>query len=84
MPNAFAGSSNGGRFAAVRRGKSRLPIKAIFAAMPNQTMGQERGAARTAWQRNVDAELPSKLRYELQKQLYNETLPYSVPGDGGE
>ncbi|MGY3618420.1 hypothetical protein [Bradyrhizobium sp. USDA 10063] len=81
---AFLISANGGRFVAIRKGKERLPIKGIYAAMPNTMMAQDAGAARQAWQKAAEAKLSELLPAEIQKQLIAEGLPYTAPADEGD
>lgn len=82
--SAFVISANGGRFIAIRRSKQRLPVKGIYAEMPSQAMGQDKAAARAAWQKAANGELAARLPQEIQKQLMAEGLPYVAPADNGE
>ncbi|OAF14116.1 hypothetical protein AXW67_00535 [Bradyrhizobium neotropicale] len=69
----------GGKFAAVRRGKSRLPIKGVFAETPSYALGNEKAVPRKEWQRRAEFELNSLLPREIEKQLHAEGLPYIAP-----
>ncbi|WP_271565726.1 hypothetical protein [Bradyrhizobium sp. CCBAU 11386] len=79
--DAFLVSANGGTFIAIRRSKSRLPIKGVFAETPSTALGQDGAAARKAWDRAANSELATRLPQEIQKQLLAEGLPYSAPSD---
>lgn len=81
VANAFVINANGGRFVAIRRGKSRLPVKGIYGEAPNTAMGQPDAAARKAWQKEAEAQLSARLAVEVQKQLLAEGIPYSAPLD---
>ncbi|MDX3966034.1 MAG: phage tail protein [Bradyrhizobium sp.] len=85
IANAFVvRMANGARFVAFRKSKSRLPIKGVYAEMPSTAMGQDRAAARVAWQKEAEKQLAQRLPQEVQKQLLSEGLPYSPPADTGE
>jgi|GEM_PF-2795833 len=77
-------TSAGGRFVAIRRGRERLPLKGIYAEMPNTAMAQDNSAAQTAWKKAAEAELSKRLAVEVQKQLLREGIPYSAPADTGD
>ncbi|MCK1611036.1 MULTISPECIES: phage tail protein [unclassified Bradyrhizobium] len=79
--DAFLVSANGGTFIAIRRSKSRLPIKGVFAETPSTALGQDGAAARKAWDKAANSELATRLPQEIQKQLLAEGLPYSAPPD---
>jgi hypothetical protein len=81
---AFIINANGGRFVAFRRGSSRLPVKAIYAASPNTTMGQERAAARVTWQNEANKQLATRLPVEVQKQLVAEGLSAATADNSGD
>jgi hypothetical protein len=74
--------ANGAKFVAYRVGKSRLPIKGIYAAMPNTTMAQQDGAARIMWQKTAEAELAKRVPIEVQKALVKEGLSPNTPDSG--
>lgn len=82
--DAFLVSANGGTFIAIRRSKSRLPIKGVFAETPSTALGQDGAAARKVWAKAADSELKTRLPQEIQKQLLAEGLPYSAPADTGD
>lgn len=82
--DAFLVSANGGTFIAIRRSKSRLPIKGVFAETPSTALGQDGAAARKAWEKAADTELATRLPQEIQQQLLSEGLPYSAPADTGD
>ncbi|MDI4236804.1 hypothetical protein OZ411_28735 [Bradyrhizobium sp. Arg237L] len=85
VKNAFLVHANGGTFVAVRKpGVSRLPIKGLYAEMPNTAMGQDDGAARIAWQKEAEKQLAERLPVEIAKQLVAEGLPYSAPADSDD
>jgi hypothetical protein len=84
VKEAFIVSSNGGRFVAVRRSKSRLPIKGIFAETPSTALGQPGAAAQVAWTREANKQLAERLPAEIQRQLLAEGIPYSAPADTGD
>ncbi len=84
VKGAFVIKSNGGQFVAVRRGKSRKPIKGIFAETPATAMGQSRAPAQVAWHKAADAELSQRLPRELQKQFFSERLSAASPPDTGD
>ncbi|MGY4289174.1 hypothetical protein ACVWXO_008440, partial [Bradyrhizobium sp. LM2.7] len=67
--DAFLVSANGGTFIAIRRSKSRLPIKGVFAEIPSTALGQDGAAARKAWDKAANGELATRLPQEIQKQL---------------
>ncbi|MGY4325703.1 hypothetical protein ACVWWG_000117 [Bradyrhizobium sp. LB7.2] len=79
--DAFLVSANGGTFIAIRRSKSRLPMKGVFAETPSTALGQDGAAARKAWDKAANSELATRLPQEIQKQLLAEGLPYSAPPD---
>lgn len=79
--DAFLVSANGGTFIAIRRSKSRLPIKGVFAETPSTALGQDGAAARKAWDKAANSELATRLPQEIQRQLLAEGLPYAVPAD---
>lgn len=81
VPNAFLMSANGGTFIAIRRSKSRLPVKGVFAETPSTALGQDGAAARKAWDKAANSELATRLPQEIQKQLLAEGLPYAVSPD---
>ncbi|MCA1401924.1 hypothetical protein I6F38_37735 [Bradyrhizobium sp. BRP56] len=83
-PHAFIIESNGGRFVAMRRGRDRLPVKGLYAEMPNQAMGQSDAAAQKAWKKEAEAQLNARLGAEVQKQLISEGLPYTPPTDDND
>lgn len=83
-PHAFVMTIGGARFVVQRRGKERLPVRGIFAEAPNQSMGQDDGAARKAWQKAAEAELATRLPRELQRQLLTEKLSAATPADTGD
>ena len=61
---------NGGKFVALRKGKARLPIKGVYAEMPNQAMGQPNAPAAKTWQTIASSETGSRLGIELNKALH--------------
>lgn len=75
-------TDEGGLFVAHRRGKSRLPIKGIYAESPHTAMGQDNAAARKVWQKSADSELAARLPREVQKQLFSERLSAATPDTG--
>lgn len=79
--DAFLVSANGGTFIAIRRSRSRLPIKGVFAETPSTALGQDGAAARNAWDKAANSELATRLPQEIQRQLLAEGLPYSAPTD---
>lgn len=79
--DAFLVSANGGTFIAIRRGKSRLPIRGVFAETPSTALRQNGAAARNAWDKAANSELATRLPQEIQKQLSVEGLPYTAPPD---
>jgi len=83
VARAFIVNANGGRFVAYRKGKERLPIKPIWAEMPNTAMSQDKGAARLAWQKEAEKQTAKLLPAEIQRQLLAEGLPYVAPPDDG-
>jgi hypothetical protein len=74
VAKAFVVNANGGKFVAFRKTGGRLPLKAIYAETPATAMGQDRAAARVAWQKVANAELAARLPREIQKQFYSERL----------
>lgn len=76
---AFLIKANGGTFVAYRKGMARLPLKGIYAEMPNTAMGQEGAAAREHWQKTAEHELASRLPSEIQKQFAAQGLSASSP-----
>jgi Prophage minor tail protein Z (GPZ) len=84
VKEAFIVNANGGRFVAVRRSKSRLPIKGIFAETPSTALGQSGAAAQVAWEKEANKQLAERLPAEIQRQLLSEGIPYSAPADTGD
>lgn len=76
---AFVIHANGGSFVAYRKTKQRLPVKGIYAEMPNTAMGQERAAAREHWVKTANKELATRLPVEIGKQFTAEGLSASSP-----
>ncbi|MGL9621563.1 hypothetical protein QRQ56_26455 [Bradyrhizobium sp. U531] len=76
--DAFLVSANGGTFIAIRRSKSRLPIKGVFAETPSTALGQDGASARKAWDKAANSELATRLPHEIQKQLLAEGLAKSA------
>jgi hypothetical protein len=74
--------SNGARFVAFRKGKERLPIKGVYAEMPNTAMAQDRAAARVMWQKTANTELSRRLPVEIGKAFKSEGLSASTPDTG--
>jgi Prophage minor tail protein Z (GPZ) len=72
----------GGRFVAFRKGKSRLPIKGIYAEMPNTAMGQDGSAPQKVWKDTANKELATRLPVEIQKAFVTEGLSASTPDTG--
>lgn len=72
----------GGEFVAHRRGKSRLPIKGIYAEHPATAMGQNDAAARKAWDKAANSELATRLPREVQRQFFSERLSAATPDTG--
>jgi minor tail protein Z (GPZ) len=83
-PHAFVMNVGGSRFVVQRRGKGRLPVKAIFAESPSSAMGQPGAAAQVAWKKSAEAELSQRLGREIQKQFYSEKLSAASPADTGD
>jgi hypothetical protein len=81
VKEAFIVNANGGRFVAVRRSKSRLPIKGVFAETPSTALGQPGAAAQVAWTKGANKQLAERLPAEIQRQLVSEGIPYSAPAD---
>lgn len=84
VKGAFMIKSNGGQFVSVRRGKSRLPLKGIYAETPATAMGQKGAPAQVTWGKAANAELSQRLPRELTKQFYSERMPYTSPTDSGD
>ena len=84
VKQAFIVNANGGRFVAIRRSKSRLPIKGIFAETPSTALGQPGAAAQVAWEKEANKQLAERLPAEIQRQLLSEGIPYSAPADTGD
>lgn len=78
VKRAFVVRSNGGTFVAYRRGKGKLPLKAIYAASPHTTMGQDSAAANKHWRKIAGDEVNKRLRVEISKQLVAEGLSAST------
>jgi hypothetical protein len=79
---AFVIHANGGTFVAYRKGKSRLPIKGVYAEMPNTAMAQENAAARVTWTKEANRELATRLPVEISKQLVAEGLSAATTDSG--
>lgn len=84
VKEAFIVNANGGRFVAIRRSKSRLPIKGIFAETPSTALGQPGAASPVAWEKEANKQLTERLPAEIQRQLLSEGIPYSAPADTGD
>jgi hypothetical protein len=59
--------ANGGRFVALRKGRARLPIKGVYAEMPNQAMGQPNAPAAKLWHKIASTATNRLLQIELTK-----------------
>jgi hypothetical protein len=84
VKEAFMVNASGGRFVAIRRNKSRLPIKGIFAETPSTALGQPGATAQVAWEKEANRQLAERLPAEIQRQLLAEGIPYSAPADTGD
>ena len=72
VKEAFIVNANGGRFVAIRRSKSRLPIKGIFAETPSTALGQPGAASPVAWEKEANKQLTERLPAEIQRQLLSQ------------
>jgi hypothetical protein len=70
---------NGGSFVALRKGKSRLPIKGVYAEMPNQAMGQPGAPAAKTWKAIASRETGTRLGVELNKALRGKFASGATP-----
>jgi hypothetical protein len=75
-------TASGGKFVAYRKGKERLPIKAIYAEHPATAMGQDGAAARVAWVKEADKQLATRLPVEIEKAFHSEGLSPNTPDTG--
>lgn len=82
VEKAFVIHANGGSFVAYRKGKSRFPIKAIYAESPATAMAQDRAAARVTWQAEANKQLATRLPIEIQKQFAAEGLSGNTSDTG--
>lgn len=82
IKNAFVMTVNGASFVVVRKGKSRLPVKGIFAETASYALGE--GAANKVWQKEANKQLAERLPVEIAKQLIAEGMPYTAPADTGD
>lgn len=72
----------GGKFVAFRKGKSRLPLKGVYAEHPATALGQSGSAPQKLWIKTAGDELGKRASIEIQKQFANEGLSPSTPDDG--
>lgn len=69
----------GGQFVAIRRGKGRGNIKAVFAESPSTAIGQPGAAARLAWEKSASKEVETKVSVGVEAALNNLSLPSATP-----
>jgi hypothetical protein len=74
----------GGKFVAFRKGKSRLPLKGVYAEMPSTAMGQNGSAPQKVWKDAANKELATRLPVEIQKALVTEGLSGNTPDTSGD
>jgi len=77
--HAFIMTVNGASFVVVRKGKSHLPVKGIYAEAASYALGE--GEANKVWQKEANKQLAERLPVEIAKQLLAEGMPYSAPAD---
>jgi hypothetical protein len=77
-------TASGSRFVAFRKGRERLPLKAIWAETPSTAMGQDGAPAQTIWKQTANKELATRLPVEIQKALAQEGLSANTPDTSGE
>lgn len=82
IKDAFVMTVNGASFVVVRKGKSRLPVKGIYAETASYALGE--GAANKVWQKEATKQVAERLPIEIAKQLIAEGLPYTAPPDSGD
>jgi hypothetical protein len=79
VSKAFVINANGGRFVAFRKGKSRLPLKGIYAESPSTALGQDGSAPQKVWKDTANKEMATRLPVEIAKQFAAEGLSASTP-----
>jgi hypothetical protein len=78
VKRAFVMSANGGEAVVYRTGRSRYPVKAVYAETPATALGQDGAPAQTKWKEVANRELNARLDVEIQRQLVNEKIgPWS-------
>jgi len=78
VKRAFVMSANGGEAVVYRSGRSRYPVKAVYAETPATALGQDGAPAQTKWKEVANRELNARLDVEIQRQLVNEKIgPWS-------
>lgn len=82
VKRAFVMSANGGDAVVYRTGRSRFPVKAIYAETPATALGQDGAPAQTKWKEVANRELNARLGVEIQKQLVAEGLGPYTPDTG--
>lgn len=82
VSKAFVINANGGRFVAFRKGKSRLPLKGIYAESPSTALGQDSSAPQKVWKDTANKEMTTRLPVEIAKQFAAEGLSASTPDTG--
>jgi len=82
VSKAFVINANGGRFVAYRKGKERLPLKAIYAESPSTALGQDGSAPQKIWLKTADDELAKRLPIEIGKAFVSEGLSPNTPDTG--
>jgi CCR4-NOT transcriptional regulation complex NOT5 subunit len=75
-------TASGGKFVAFRKGKERLPLKGVYAEMPNTALGQDGSAPQKIWKDTANKELATRLQTEIQRALVTEGLSPNTPDTG--
>lgn len=68
VKRAFVMSANGGEAVVYRIGRSRYPVKAVYAETPATALGQNGAPAQKMWKDTANRELNARLAVEIQKQ----------------
>lgn len=74
--------ANGSKFVAFRKGKQRLPLKAIYAESPATALGQQGSAPQQTWIKEANKQMGTRLPVEIQKALVQEGLSANTPDIG--
>lgn len=84
VKRAFVMSANGGEAVVYRTGRSRYPVKAVYAETPSTALGQTDSPAQKKWKDVANRELIARLGVEVQKQLVAEGLGPYTPDTAGD